>query len=130
MSLGDHMAVSLVAKVQLTTMEPTVLYPTGGGDEERIAMLTGIIQLVSAALDRSGNEADACSPRFMKSERGVIGYCKQGPSVVICEGDTEQETNDAMNAVLGSLNASAEDIAKKLDKIFHKRGKEIGDLWR
>ncbi len=124
------MAVTLVAKVQLTTMEPTVLYPTGGGDEERIALLTGIIQLVSAALDRTGDDADSCSPRFMKSERGVIGYCRQDTSVVICEGDTESETSDAMSAVLSSLHASAEDIAKKLDKIIHKRGKEIGDLWR
>ncbi|MFW9920772.1 MAG: hypothetical protein ACFFED_14300, partial [Candidatus Thorarchaeota archaeon] len=113
----------------LTTMEPTVLYPTGGGDEERIALLTGIIQLVSAALDRS-DDSDASTPRFMKSGRGVIGYCRQGPTVVICEGDVESETHDALNAVLSSLHASAEEIAKKLDKIVHKRGKEIGDLWR
>lgn len=125
------MTVTLVAKVQLTTMEPTVLYPTGGGDEERIAMLTGVIQLVSAALDRSGDVGiDACSPRFMKSDRGVIGYCKQGATVVICEGDAESETHDALHAVLGSLSATADEIAKKLDKIIHKRGKEIGDLWR
>ena len=126
-----EMAVTLVAKVQLTTMEPTVLYPTGGGDEERIAMLTGIIQLVSAALDRSGEVGvEASAPRFMKSKRGVIGYLKQGSTVIICEGDAESETHDALNAVLGSLNASAEEIAKKLDKIVQKRGKEIGDLWR
>ncbi len=125
------MAVTLVARVQLTTMEPTVLYPIGGADEERIALLTGVIQLVSAALDRSGDSnADACTPRFMKSERGVIGYCKQGPTVVICEGDGEAETNDALKAVLGSLDSSDIDIAKKLDKYVQKRGKEIGDLWR
>jgi hypothetical protein len=125
------MAVTLVAKVQLTTMEPTVLYPTDGGDEERIALLTGIIQLVSAALDRSGDsDSEACVPRFMKSDRGVIGYCKQGPTVIICEGDGEAETSDALRAVLGSLNSSVTEIAKKLDKVVHKRGKEIGDLWR
>ncbi|MDF1541126.1 MAG: hypothetical protein P1Q69_19670 [Candidatus Thorarchaeota archaeon] len=125
------MAVTLVAKVQLATMEPTVLYPVGGADEERIAMLTGVIQLVSAALDRSGDsDADACTPRFMKSDRGVIGYCKQGPTVVICEGDGEPETNDALKAVLGAIDSSDIDIAKKLDKIIHKRGKEIGDLWK
>lgn len=131
MFLGDIMAVTLVAKVQLTTMEPTVLYPTGGADEERIALLTGIIQLVSAALDRSGDsDVDGSTLRFMKSDRGVIGYCKQGPTVIICEGDGESETSDALRAVLGSLGSSDSDIAKKLDKIVHKRGKEIGDLWR
>jgi hypothetical protein len=123
------MAVTLIAKVMLTTMEPTVLYPTEGGSEERIAMLTGIIQLVSTALERSG-DSDEATPHFMKSERGVIGYCKQGPTVIICEGDAESETKDALKAVLDSLNGSNEDISKKLDKIVHKRGKEVGDLWK
>jgi hypothetical protein len=125
------MAVTLVAKVQLTTMEPTVLYPKDGGDEERIALLTGIVQLVSAALDKSGlSEGEQCESRFMKSERGVIGYCKQGPTVILCEGDTESETDDALKAVLSSLGSSASKISEKLDKMVRKRGKEIGDLWR
>ena len=127
--MGDTMAVTLVAKVVLTTMEPTILYPAEGGSEERIAMLTGIIQLVSAALERSG-DTEGTNIHFMKSGRGVIGYCKQGPTVVICEGDSEAETNDALKAVLGSLNGSDIDISKKLDKIVQKRGKEIGDLWK
>lgn len=129
MCLGDTMAVTLVAKVMLTTMEPTVLYPADGGDEQRIAMLAGIVQLVSTALERSGG-SDASAIHFMKSERGVIGYCKQGPSVILCEGDSESETNDALKAVLGSLNGSNSDISKKLNKIIQKRGKEIGDLWK
>ena len=129
MFLGDTMAVTLVAKVMLTTMEPTVLYPTDGGDEERIAMLTGVIQLVSTALERSGDSSES-SLHFMKSERGVIGYCKEGPTVVICEGDSESETNDALKAVLNSLNSSDTDISSKLSKIIQKRGKEIGDLWK
>ncbi len=129
MFLGDSMVVSLVAKVVLTTMEPTILYPTEGGSEERIAMLTGIVQLVSAALERSG-DSDERTPHFMKSERGVIGYCKQGPTVIICEGDGESETNDALKAVLSSLNGSDVDISNKLNKIIQKRGKEIGDLWK
>jgi hypothetical protein len=131
MSLGDSMAVTLVAKVVLTTMEPTVLYPTDGVDEQRIAMLAGIVQLVSAALERSQeSDAEECAVHFMKSERGVIGYCKQGPTLVICEGDSEAETNDALKAVLSSLNGSNVDISKKLDKIVQHRGKEIGDLWK
>ena len=123
------MTVTLVAKVMLTTMEPTVLYPSDGGDEERIAMLTGIIQLVSAALDRT-DDTEGTNIHFMKSGRGVIGYCKQGPTVVICEGDSESETNDALKAVLGSLNGSDIDISKKLNKIIQHRGQEIRDLWK
>ncbi len=123
------MAVTLVAKVPLATLEPVILYPLGGGDEERIALLTGIVQRVSAALDRSG-DANTETPRFMKSERGVIGYCKQEKTVIICEGDSEAETSDALKAVLSSMDASHEEIAKKLHKIIHSRGKEIGDLWR
>jgi hypothetical protein len=129
MFLGDIMTVTLVAKVMLTTMESTVLYPIDGGDEQRIALLAGIVQLVSAALERS-EDSNACEIHYMKSERGVIGYCKQGPVVIICEGDSESETNDALKAVLGSLNGSDVDISKKLNKIIQQRGKEIGDLWQ
>ena len=127
--MGDYMVVSLVAKVMLTTMEPTVLYPTDGGDEQRIAMLAGIVQLVSTALERT-DDADKANLQFMKSERGVIGYCKQGPSVIICEGDSEFETSDALKAVLSSPDGSDVEISKKLDKIIQRRGKEIGDLWK
>ncbi|MBN2230142.1 MAG: hypothetical protein JW779_11190 [Candidatus Thorarchaeota archaeon] len=123
------MAVTLVARVQLTTMEPTVLYPIDGGDEQRIAMLAGIVQIVSTALERT-DDAEKANMHFMKSERGVIGYSKKGSSVIICEGDSESETSDALKAVLDSKNGSSTDISKKIDKIIQQRGKEIGDLWK
>jgi len=129
MYLGDVMVVTLVAKVKLTTMEPKVLYPADSVDEERIAMLAGIVQLVSAALDRTQDTSET-DIHFMKSGRGVIGYSKQGPSVIICEGDSESETNDALKSVLNSLNDSDVDISKLLEKTIQKRGKEIGELWK
>ncbi|MHA2424920.1 MAG: hypothetical protein ACXAEF_09045 [Candidatus Thorarchaeota archaeon] len=125
------MAVTLVARVNLTNMDTTFLYPKDGRNEERIALLTGIVQLVSAALDRSGNSDTAVgAPNYMKSERGVIGYCKQGKGVIIVEGDTEPETADALKAVLGSGDDSDIEIQANIEKSVHKRGKEIGDLWK
>ena len=111
-------------------MEPTVIYPVDGGSEERIALLTGIVQLVSAALEMSLETSDECAPRFMKSERGVIGYCTTETHIIICEGDTEKETKDALRAVLSGNNVSNELLASKIEKAVKKRGDEIGDLWR
>ena len=125
------MAVTLVARVNLTNMDTTFLYPKDGRNEERIALLTGIVQLVSTALDRSGNSDEAvCAPNYMKSERGVIGYCKVGKGVIIVEGDTEPETSDALKAALNSADASDIEIQANIEKSVHKRGKEIGDLWK
>jgi len=112
-------------------METTFLYPKEGKNEERIALLTGIIQLVSAALDRSGaaNE-EIGTPNYLKSERGVIGYCKQDTHVIITEGDSEPETADALKAALGAEGTSDVEIQARIEKSVHKRGKEIGDLWK
>jgi hypothetical protein len=100
-------------------------------EEERIALLTGIVQLVSAALERSGARDSAIRiPRFMKSDKGVIGYFSVEGQVVICEGDTEAETGDALKAVLASPDASGEQLKSKIERTVQRRGKEIGDLWR
>ena len=122
------MAVRLVAKVHIDTMEPTIIYPVDGGSEERIALLTGIIQLVSAALEMS--ESDECALRFMKSERGVIGYCSKDKHIIICEGDEEEETDNALRAVMADTDITGKAITSKIEKEVKKRGKEIGDLWR
>ena len=125
------MAVTLVARVNLTDMDTTFLYPKDGRNEERIALLTGIIQLVSAALDRSGgSDQEVGTPNYMKSERGVIGYCKQGKHVIIVEGDSEPETADALKAALSSNGGSDIEFQASIDKSVRKRGKEIGDLWK
>jgi hypothetical protein len=122
--------IRLVAKVHIDTMEPTILYPADGGSEERIALLTGIIQLVSAALEMSQKTSDDCAPRFMKSERGVIGYCTMKSHILICEGDEEKETREALRANMSGENVSDKQFAAKFDKGVKKRGDEIGDLWR
>ncbi len=122
------MAIRMVVKVQLDDMAPTVIYPIEGFDQERIAMLTGIIQLVSAALEMGRSKPD--KPRFMKSEQGVIGYCQKEPFLIICEGDNENETGEALKAVLDDIEISGEALSSKLESIVKQRGKEIGDLWR
>lgn len=122
------MAIRMVVKVQLDNMTPTVLYPIEGFDQERIAMLTGIIQLVSAALEMRQSKPD--QPRFMKSEQGVIGYYQKEPFLIICEGDNENETEEALKAVIDDLDISGEALSSRLESIVKQRGKEIGDLWR
>ncbi len=117
--------------MKLADLTSTVLYPHTQVEEERIALLTGIVQLVSAALERSGTRDTGIRiPRFMKSDKGVIGYCGLDGHVVICEGDTEAETGDALKAVLASPDASGEQLKSKIERTVQKRGKEIGDLWR
>jgi hypothetical protein len=125
------MVVRLVAKVKLSDLSSTVLYPRAQVEEERIALLTGIIQLVSAALERSGTPDKSIKvPRFMKSDKGVIGYCGMDGQVIICEGDTEHETDDALKAALASPNATPEQLKSRIERAAQTRGKEIGNLWR
>ncbi len=109
-------------------MQAVVLYPPEEVDQERIAMLTGIIQLVSAALKMS--DADSSHPQFMKSENGVIGYCQVEPFLVICEGDSESETEDALKAVMDDIEISKKELSSKIERAVKQRGREIGDLWR
>ncbi len=125
------MVVRLVAKVQADNMEPTVLYPVDGVDQERIALLTGIVQLVSAALQRSGpSTLGEFTPNFMKSERGVIGYCSMGSYLIICEGDNEEETGSALKAAYDGRDLSKMDFAQKDMKEVQQRSREMGDLWK
>lgn len=125
------MVVRLIAKVKSDDMEPTLLYPIGGVDQERIALLTGIVQLVSAALQRSEpSPLGEFKPNFMKSDRGVIGYCTMGTHLIICEGDKEDETGAALRAAYEGQDLSDIDFGIKESKEVQKRGKEMGDLWR
>ncbi len=121
------MAVRLVARVSVDNMEVSVLYPHEDVDQERIAMLTGIVQLISAALER--DKPDAKELRFMKSETGVIGYCQVDPYLVICEGDNENETEDALRAVVDNIEISKKELSSRIEKAVKQRCREIGDLW-
>jgi hypothetical protein len=124
------MVIRLVARVDLESLAPHVIYPRDEKEEERIALLTGIVQLVSAALERSGTSSTRGQLMFMKSDRGVIGYCAMKDEVFICEGDAERETGDALKAVVKKPKASDEELSESIDEMVKKRGKEIGDLWR
>lgn len=123
------MVLRLMARVDLDQMDFEVVHPATDPDEERIAKLTGIIQLVSHALERN-NSSNPSAPMFMKSEGGVVGYCQIDDYVIICEGDTERETEDALKAVMSSDSVSVNDIEDSIERVVQKRGKEIGDLWR
>ncbi|MBS3795072.1 MAG: hypothetical protein KGY80_09255 [Candidatus Thorarchaeota archaeon] len=123
------MVLRLAARVELDDMNFDVLYPDTEPDEEKIAKLTGIVQLVSHALE-SSESSNPCAPMFMKSERGVIGYCEVDGYVMICEGDTERETEDALRALRNSPTANAVQLEESLERVVNKTGKEIGDLWR
>ena len=127
------MVVRLLAKIKLDTMDSTVLYPVDAVSdevsEERIALLTGIVQLVSTALSRAGDSGTK-EPMFMKSGKGVIGYVKIEPFLFICQGDSESETRDPLKAIISNPEATGEDLTSHVLKAVKQRGKEIGDLWR
>ncbi|MHA1247028.1 MAG: hypothetical protein ACTSPE_06850 [Candidatus Thorarchaeota archaeon] len=124
------MAVRLVARVDLETMDSKVIYPRDEMREERIALLAGIVQLVSAALSRTGGQGTGGRPMFMKSERGVIGYCSVRHTLFICEGDGEREVEDALRALMKEPDASDDALSSRVDSVLKRRGREIGDLWK
>ncbi|MFW9845689.1 MAG: hypothetical protein ACFFD6_02990 [Candidatus Thorarchaeota archaeon] len=125
------MVVRLVAKVNTPDMSTLVLYPVDERRDERLALLTGIIQLVTAALSRDGSgKAPERELFYMKSSTGVVGYFVDGDCIYICEGDGEGETGDALKGVLSEINSSESDISSKIEDITEKPGKEIGDLWK
>ncbi|MHA1927829.1 MAG: hypothetical protein ACTSV2_04515 [Candidatus Thorarchaeota archaeon] len=121
--------IRLIARVQLSTMESSVVYPEDEASEERIALLTGIVQLVSAALEHSGDHVSDV-PLFMKSERGVIGYFTREDVLYLCQGDSESETDYALKTVIKNPEITGDKLASELGKSVKARGKEIGDLWR
>ncbi len=124
------MVVRLVARVELETMDSKLIYPQDETREERIALLTGITQLVSAALSRTGGSGTKGQTLFMKSDRGVIGYLPTDDVLYICEGDGEREVGDVLKTIWSQRTASDEKLASEVDKALQRRGRELGDLWR
>ena len=61
------MVVRMVVRVELTDMGSKVLYPPEEQSAERIALLTGIVQLVSTALKRDGGTAPDETPNRVRS---------------------------------------------------------------
>lgn len=114
----------------MDTMQSAIIYPDREEDEQRLALLTGIVQLVSAALSGTGSGMSNLTPSFMKSDRGVIGYCVVDDIVFISEGDGEREVEDALKAVMKNPSASDAELSSEVESALRRRGKEIGDLWR
>ncbi|MEM2143692.1 MAG: hypothetical protein QXS20_01355 [Candidatus Thorarchaeota archaeon] len=124
------MVIRLIARVELDTMNSDILYPREGSNDQRIALLTGVTQLVSSALERAGSRTTSGQPMFMKAETGVIGYILRDRTVFICEGDGERETGDALQALYRRAQEEQNDLAAAAEDILSQKGKEIGDLWR
>ena len=127
------MVVRLFAKINLDTMDSKVLYPVDEVSEEvsdeRIALLTGIVQLVSTALNLVLGKGEGLTG-IMKSGKGVIGYVKLDTLLFICQGDSESEARDPLKAIVTNPDATGDELASHVLKVVRQRGKEIGDLWR
>jgi hypothetical protein len=123
------MVVKLVVRLDLNDMSSIVLYPRDEEKEERVALLSGIVQLVSAALDRSEESYATGTPNFMKSDKGVVGYVAKDDSVLICDGDSEGETGDLLKSIIKSSYSNDDELVQYIERLLRKRGKEISSLW-
>lgn len=124
------MVIRLVARVRLDDMATTLLYPQDAKKDERIAVLTGIVQLVSAALSRGGAQTPDRQLYFLKSASGVVSYFLNQDHLFIGEGDTEGETGDALKAIMNRNSSSEEDLVSEIKDAVEKPGKEISELWK
>ena len=123
--------IRLVAKVNTPDMSFDLLYPLDERKDERIAVLSGIVQLVTAALQTAdGGTSSERQLFFLKSRRGVVGYFFDRDCLYLAEGDTEGETNDALEAILGEGDNCGEELSGRVRDVIEKPGKEIGDLWK
>lgn len=123
------MVVRMVVRVELDTMGSKVLYPPEEQSAERIALLTGIVQLVSTALKRDGGTTPAATPNYMKSDKGVVGYIQRTDFLYICEADNEKEADSVLSIVVDNANATEEYLISVIAKSLRKRGREISSLW-
>ncbi|MHA1638185.1 MAG: hypothetical protein ACTSUB_09255 [Candidatus Thorarchaeota archaeon] len=123
------MVVQLVVRVNLDTMQSKVLYPVDEENEERVALLVGIAQLVKTALQRGKKEHTDGETQFMKSEVGTVGYAELGGNLYICEADSEGESTDVLNSVLKSASKGENNLETAIKKSLRKRGREISSLW-
>lgn len=123
------MVVRMVVRVEPENMSSKVLYPPEEQSAERIALLTGIVQLVSTALKRDGGTASEETPNYMKSDKGVVGYVQKLENLYICEADNEKEAGSVLAIIIDNPNASQEDLITMITKALRKRGREISSLW-
>ncbi len=124
------MVVRMVARVMLDNMESKVLYPPEEQSSERVALLTGIVQLVSTALKRDGSTpAESNTPSYMKSGKGVVGYVQRTKHLFICEADNEKEADPVLALIMENENASEDWLTQIVTKALRRRGREISSLW-
>ena len=123
------MVVRMVVRVELTDMSSKVLYPPEEQSVERIALLTGITQLVDTALKRDGGTSPDETPNYMKSDKGVVGYIQLTDNHYICEADTEKEAGSVLQIVVDNVNATEDYLISVISKALRKRGREISSLW-
>lgn len=124
------MVVRMVVKVRLDNMESEVLYPPEEQSVERIAILTGIVQLVSTALKRDDFSTTISeSPNYMKSEKGVVGYIQLDGYLYISEADNEKESDSILSLILNNRNANEFWLVQLISRALRKRGEEISSLW-
>ena len=123
------MVVRLVARVQMETMTSKVLYPVGEHEEERVALLAGIVQLVQAALEQQDMTMKDSDIHYMKSGTRVVGYFLDRSNVYIVEGEDENESGSVMKMIMRMLGDSEVDVIRALQKALRKRGAEISSLW-
>jgi hypothetical protein len=119
----------MVVRVEPENMSSKVLYPPEEQSAERIALLTGIVQLVSTALKRDGGTAPTETPNYMKSDKGVLGYVQGIDNLYICEADNEKEAGSVLTIIIDNPNVSEEAMITMITKALRKRGREISSLW-
>jgi hypothetical protein len=119
----------MVVRVVLDNMASAVLYPPEEQSAERVALLTGIVQLVSTALQRDGSITNSNTPNYMKSDKGVVGYIQRTEHLYICEADNEKEAGSVLSLILNNANATEEWLTTVIAKALRKRGREISSLW-
>ena len=123
------MVVRMVVKVELDSMVSQVLYPPEEQSAERVALLTGIVQLVSTALQQNDTKARLRTINSMKSDRGVVGYTQLSDSLYICEADNEKESEQVLEIIIENSKGPEKEIVASLTKALRKRGREISSLW-
>jgi len=123
------MVVRMIAKVNLDTMSSTPLYPPENQSEERVALLTGIVQLVQTALQSSGEHSAERVVNYMKSDKGVVGYMQVSGELYICDAENEKEAANVMTTIRENPSSDTGEITKLLEKQLRKRGREISSLW-
>ena len=127
------MVVRMVARVTLDTMASQVLYPPEEQGSERVALLAGVVQLITSALERGGGgtpEAiEQVRKQYMKSDRGTVGYVQFKDKLYIVEADNEKEAGVILDLIIDCIDETEENLIGKLTKILRKKGREISSLW-